>query len=124
MSLCELFRVGSAACFFVIFAFWVQPVRASNVQYSGLQIAKVRAVGDYQGVAFDNTLEVWPVTLLVAGANCTSLNRFYIDAKNKHLISIVYLALSMGRKIDVNLDDSLPIRDGACEASYVDLSSQ
>jgi hypothetical protein len=32
-----------------------------------------------------------------------------------------YLALSSGRKVDIKLDDTLPIRDGACEVSFLDL---
>lgn len=102
----------------------IQPASATNVQYFGLTIAKIRAVGDYQGTTFDNTLEVWPSTPLAASSNCTSSFRFYIDSKNKHLLATIYLALATGKKIDVNLDDTLPIRDNACEASYIDLSGQ
>lgn len=98
---------------------------AAYVTYSDLYVAKVRAVGDYQGTTFDNTLEVWPTAPLPigAGSNCTSTFRFYVDSKNKHLLAAVYLALAMGKKIDVTVDDTLPIRDGACEASYLDVSS-
>lgn len=104
----------------------MQTATAGYVTYSGLTIAKIRAVGDYQGTTFDNTLEVWPTTPLppTVGSNCTSTFRFYIDAKNKHLVAAIYLALATHSKIDVTLDDALPIRDSACEASYVDVSGQ
>ena len=124
MSVRFALKVAHIAIASAMFSMCVQPANAANVQYSGLAIAKVRAVGDYQGATYDNTLEVWPVNPLAASSNCTSTFRFYIDSKNKHLIAAVYLALSTGKKIDVNLDDSLPIRDGACEASFLDLSGQ
>lgn len=96
---------------------------ATDRQQTGLTLSKIRAVGDYQGTLFDNTIELWFTTALVwpAGSACTSTIRVIIDAKNKHLVAVAYLALSTGRKVDISLDETLPIRDGACEVSFLDL---
>jgi hypothetical protein len=102
-----------------------QSATAGYAVYSGVSIQKLRVVGDYQGTTFDNTLEVWPTTPLPPSAsNCTSTYKFYIDSKHRHLVAAVYLALASGKKIEVTVDDALPVREGACEAAYLDISGQ
>ncbi len=98
---------------------------ATPAEWDGLTIQRIRAVGDYAGsdTTFDNTVEVWIASppALPAGLGCTVNMRVYLNANNKHLVAAAYLALSMGKKIDVMLDDTLPIRASACEASFIDV---
>lgn len=100
---------------------------ATDYVQTGLTLVKVRAVGDYQGTAFDNTIELWFSAPLSwpAGSSCASATvpRVYIDAKNKQLVAAAYLALATGKKIDISVDDTLPIRAGACEVSYLDIAA-
>ncbi|SHG47411.1 hypothetical protein [Massilia sp. CF038] len=98
---------------------------AAEVNFYGLALSKVRAVGDYTGTTFDNTLELYFTTPLVwpAGSPCVSTDRVFINANNMHLVAAAYLALSKGRKVDINIDPTLPIRYGACEISYIDLGA-
>lgn len=97
---------------------------AADRSQTGLTISNLRFVGDYQGGTFDNIVELWFTTNLVwaPGSNCTSGTRVMIDAtKNKHLIAAVLMAHATGRKVNINVDDTLPIRDGACEVSFIDV---
>ena len=84
-------------------------------QFSGIAIGKLRALGDYQGATYDNTLEIHPVVPLNVPPTllCTSQERLFIDARHMHLIVAAQLALATGRTINVGVDDSLPLRDGA-----------
>jgi hypothetical protein len=100
---------------------------ATDYFQANLTISKIRAVGDYQGTKYDNTIEIWFSSLpnWPSGAPCTNaLPRVIIDAKNKQLVAAAYLAMATGKKIDINVDDTLPIRDGACEVSYLDVPAQ
>lgn len=83
-------------------------------------------MGDYQGTTYDNTVELWFAAPVVwpSGSNCTATFRVYIDAKNKHVVSAAYLALATGRKVNINVDDTLPNRAGSCEVSYLDIGDQ
>lgn len=100
---------------------------AADFVQTGLTLVKIRAVGDYQGTVYDNTIELWFSAPLSwpAGSSCASapIPRVYVDAKNKQLVAAAYLALTTGKKIDINVDDTLPIRGGSCEVSYLDISA-
>lgn len=99
---------------------------ANDYQQYGLTLSKIRAVGDYQGTTFDNIIELWFSAPLAwpAGSNCTSTLRVIVDAKNKQVVAAAYLALATAKKIDINVDDTLPVRSGACEVSYLDIPAQ
>ena len=97
---------------------------AAGASQNGFTISKIRAVGDYPGTTFDNTIELWftaPLNPYPAGTACTSTFRVYVDAKHKHLVSAAYVAMTTGKKVDLFLDDTLPVRDGACEVAYLDI---
>ena len=101
-------------------------LHAAPAEWDGLSISKIRAVGDYNGsdTTFDNTIEIWLTSppALPSGVSCTVNFRVYVNAANKHMVAAAYLAMSTGKKINVYLDDTaLPIRSGACEASWVDV---
>lgn len=102
------------------------PATAADFQNADLTISKIRAVGDYSGATFDNTIEVWFSTPLLwpAGSRCTEASRVYIDTKNVGLFTAAYFAFGKSRKVSINVDDSLPIRMGACEVSYLDVGLQ
>lgn len=91
-----------------------------------LNIQFVRAVGQYQDPQFSNTVELWFTTPLPlpAGSRCTDTRRVYIDSKNYHLVAAAYMAFSKGRSVHIALDDTLPIRGGACEVTYLDVLAQ
>lgn len=95
------------------------------LRYS-LTIGKIRAVGDYQGTMHDNTVEVWFTTSLNLpdGALCTDNTRAYIDAKNTHVVAAAYQALASKSRVSINLDDTLPVRGGACGISFIDVGGQ
>lgn len=97
--------------------------QATDTWQTNLTISMVRAVGDYQGTTYDNSFEIWFTTPLAwpAGSRCAVPYRVIVDAKNKHLIAAAYLALASGKKVNVNVDDNLPIRDGSCEVSFLDV---
>jgi len=101
-------------------------VNAENFQLNNLSIKKIRSVGDYSGATFDNTIELWFTQPLVwpSSSSCTDTNRVYIDSKHSHLISAAYTAFASGRKVNINADDSLTKRGGACELSFLDLLAQ
>lgn len=98
--------------------------QAADHYAEGLYINKIRTVGNYiQGTVFDNTIEIWftaPPTI-PAFMGCTSSYRAYIDARNTHMVSAAYIAYTAGKKVAINLDNTLPIRDNSCEVSYFDL---
>jgi len=110
----------------LVFAATAVSAQAAPAEWDGLSILKIRAVGDYGGAdtTYDNTIEVWLASppALPAGVSCSVNLRVYVNANNKHLVAAAYLALATGKKINLNLDDtSLPIRSGACEASFIDI---
>ncbi|MBA6231372.1 MULTISPECIES: hypothetical protein [unclassified Colwellia] len=103
---------------------FVSSVQASNERVNGLTIKFIRAVGNYSaGTTYDNTIELHFTTPLIwpEGSLCTITYRVMIDSKNNHLISAAYMAYASGFKVNINADDALPIRNGACELSYLDI---
>lgn len=98
---------------------------AANYSKEGLTIKRIRAVGDYEGTTFDNTIELWFTTDLdwPTASQCGTGSRVYIDAKNKHMVATAMLAFSLGKKVNINIDTSLPNRYGACEVSYLDIDA-
>jgi hypothetical protein len=100
------------------------PAQAAEIHVENVTISRIRSVGDFSAPMYANAIEIWfvaPVNL-PAGMGCPALAyRVAVDAKHKHLIAAVYLAFSMGKKININFDDRLPIRGDMCEASYVDV---
>lgn len=98
-------------------------VAAENFEISGLTISKIRAVGNYSGDTFDDTLELWFTTPLVFPANfpCTATGRVEIDKVDQHVVSAAYMAFASGKKVNVNIDTILPIRGGTCQVSYLDV---
>lgn len=98
-------------------------VFAQSVQISGKKISKIRAVADYSGTTYDNTVELWFTNAITwpAGINCTNIGRVEIDAKNTHLISAAYMALAAGKTVNFYADDQLTVRNGTCEISYLDV---
>ncbi len=103
----------------------VSNVYATDYYIQGLSIAFIRAVGNYQaGTTFDNTIELWfktPVNC-PAESNCPVTYRVYIDSKNPHLVAAAYLAFASDYMVSVNVDNTLPIRYGACEVSFLDIT--
>lgn len=88
-----------------------------------LTIDKVRAVGNYSTDMYDDTIELWFTSTLVwpDTVDCTVGYRVYIDAGKSHLVSAAYAAHMSGKKINIYVDDTLPIRAGSCEISYMDI---
>lgn len=97
--------------------------QAENYKLTELTLSKIRAVGNYEGSEFDNTVELWFTTSLSwpSGSGCTSTFRVYVDSTNSHIISAAYMAFASGKKVSINVDNTLPIRAGACEVSYFDI---
>lgn len=98
--------------------------RASDIYIGDLTISKIRAVGEYYSPAFSNTIEIWFSSPLIfpSGAKCAPNSyRVHVDIKHKHIIASAYLAFATGKKININVDDQLPIRGGGCELSYLDI---
>jgi hypothetical protein len=98
-------------------------VSATNYLVNGLSISYIRVVGDYsEGTSYDNTIELhfsliaWP-----EGSNCAG-NRVYIHTDNTHMISAAYAAYISGLTVDINADDTLPMRGTNCELSYMDIN--
>ena len=54
---------------------------------------------------------------------CNETTRVYVDVKHKHIISTAYLAVASKKKVNIHIDDALPIRTGACEISFLDLEN-
>ncbi|WP_133498434.1 hypothetical protein [Cognatilysobacter terrigena] len=109
----------------VCVAFALAATVASATEFQGLTISKIRAVGDYNGTTFDDTLELWFSAPLAmpAGSPCTTTYRVYANAQKSQLVVASYLALTKGKKVTINVDESLPIRAGACEISYIDVEA-
>ena len=99
-------------------------VQAETNNAKGLTISKIRAVGNYEsGTTYDNTVELWfsePISWPET-SGCTATYRVYINADNQHMISAAYLAFASGKKVNINANEALPIRNGSCELSYLDI---
>lgn len=95
---------------------------AENFEISGLSISKLRAVGNYNVDTFDNTLEVWFTAPFVLPVNnpCTT-TRVEIDKADQHLVSAAYMAFASGKKVNINIDSTLPNRGGICQISFIDV---
>ena len=97
---------------------------ADTAVVDGVTISKIRAVGTYTDPTFNATVEVWftvPVTW-PAGLACQNF-RVEIDATQRHLVAAAYLALSTGKKVDIFIDTTLPIRGTMCQISYLDVQA-
>lgn len=97
---------------------------AAPAEWDNLRILRIRAVGNYADATFANSVEIWIAnpTPLPARLTCTVNFRIYVNANSKNIVAAAYLALATGKTINAWLDDTtLPIRTGACEASYLDL---
>ncbi len=109
----------------MIFAVCSNNGNATDAYIGNLSIQWIRNVGDYStGTVYDNTIELWfttPVTF-PANLNCPTTYRVYIDSKNKHLVAAAYLAYVNNMKVGINADSNLPIRQGACELSFLDIT--
>lgn len=99
---------------------------AVEIQRYSLVIAKIRAVGDYQGTTHDNTVELWFTTSLnlPGGTPCTDSMRAYIDARHTHMIAAAYQALASKSRVSINIDSALPVKGGACGISFIDVGGQ
>jgi len=106
---------------YLLFFLSIPNVYAAGYYIENLTIKKIRTVGEYSN--FSNTVELWFNETLTypSGAQCTSTFRVLVDAKHKHIISAAYLALMAGKKVSVYVNESLPIRGGSCELSYLDV---
>jgi hypothetical protein len=97
---------------------------AVDTRLDDITITRLRAVGDYTAAStYDQTLEIWfnqPISYN-SGSRCTSTFRVFIDARDRHLVATAHLAFATGKRININVDDNLPIRDGACQVSFLDL---
>lgn len=100
-----------------------QLAHATDYQQNELTITRVRAVGDYASTTYDNTVEIWFAGTLVypSGSKCTASYAVVVDAKHKHIIAAAYFAFASGRKVNINVDDTLPNRTGMCEISFLDV---
>lgn len=99
------------------------PVQAKEYQVNGLTIRLIRVVGEYEEPTYRNTIELYFTEQLTFpnGAPCTDSNRIYINANNYHLVAAAYSAFYKSRRINISFNDMLPQRNGACEASFIDL---
>jgi hypothetical protein len=98
-------------------------VSAQSYEINNLTITKLRAVGDYPGTTYDDSLEIWFSAPLVfpAGSPCTETFRVYVDKKNQHVVSAAYMAFASGKKVNIYVDPTLPIRGASCEISFIDV---
>ena len=96
---------------------------AGTAEINGMKIKKLRAVGDYPTATFDNTLELW-FTVPIVWPETVACNDFrvYVDAKHSHIISAAYMAFATGKLVNFHVDDSLPIRAGSCEITFLDVN--
>lgn len=100
------------------------PLYAASQQIDNLTIKKIRAVGTYSTPNYSNTIEIWfneSLALTSSIPNCTNTSRVYVDAKHKHILMAAYLAMATGKKVNINIDDTLPIRASSCEISFLDV---
>lgn len=97
---------------------------ASTQKIDGLTIKSIRAVGNYHNAdTFDDTVELWFSSSLnwSDDVSCSADYRVYIDADNAHMVSAAYMAFASDKKVSIFVDDSLPVRYGSCEISYLDV---
>jgi len=114
----DKFRLSLSLCFFL----YASVASADSVEVDGLTIAKVRAVGSYSDPTYNNTLEIWFNTPITWPASITCANlRVEIDATQKHLVAAAFLALSTGKKVNIYVDTTLPIRGSICQISFIDV---
>lgn len=94
---------------------------AARYYIENLTIKRIRTVSEYSN--FSNTVELWFNEKLTfpSGVQCTNTYRVHIDAKHKHIISAAYLTMMSGKKVSVYANESLPIRAGSGEISYLDV---
>lgn len=98
---------------------------ATGQQIDNLTITKIRSVGNFHvGSIYDDSIELWFSTSLVwaESMNCTVGYRVYIDASKTHMVSAAFLAYASGKTVNVYADDTLPLRSGSCEISYIDIN--
>jgi hypothetical protein len=107
----------------VLTLFSADVVLAQTNEQSNLTISRIRAVGDYTGDVYDNTVELWFTTPLSwpAQSPCTNTSRVYIDKKHQQIVSAAYMAMLAGKKVNINVDPNLPNRMGSCEISFLDV---
>jgi hypothetical protein len=99
------------------------PAHSETFQIDGLKLKSIRYVGQYAAPEFRDTIELWFTTPLTfpSGSNCTSTFRVFINATHRHLVAGAQVALAMNRTINIAVDNTLPIRDSACEVVYLDV---
>jgi hypothetical protein len=116
----KILRTGAVT---VAMALISMPAIADEYQINGLAISFVRVVGPYQDATYRDTVELHFTAPLVfpAGVPCTDTSRVYIDAKNYHLVAAAYAAYLKPRRINISVNNSLPLRGGACEISFLDI---
>lgn len=116
--------LGKVIPLLLLGGFWSPISYSADIHINNLEISKIRAVGNYKVAdTYDNTIELWFTTSLTipSNMNCSATYRVYVDAKNTHIVSAAYLAFSSGKKVNIQIDDLLPIRSSACEVSYLDV---
>lgn len=96
---------------------------AAEYRLNGVEIARIRVVGDYPHDEYDQTIELWFKTPLnwPAGSACPNTQLVYVDARHQHMISAAYMAFASSSTLDIVAETTLPIRNGACELSYFDV---
>lgn len=100
---------------------------SAETAISGLHIKSIRSVGQYNpSQQFNEVVELWFTEPLVFPINslCKDSRRLIVNSKYYHLVIAAHLAFSKGRTINVAIDETLPVRDGACEISYFDVLPQ
>lgn len=129
---CWTVKLLNGACFrqlglaVAVMSLLAMPSHAAEIQRYSLTISKIRAVGNYQGAMHHNSVELWFTTSLSlpGGLRCSDSARAVIDGNNTHMIAAAYQALASKSRVSINLDDTLPVRGGACEISFLDIGGQ
>lgn len=118
-----MFRSKNQKFLIILLCCFSVNVLAADIGIDNLKISKIRAVGDYSGTTFDNSIEIWFTTPLVFSAQspCTVTGRVYVDKKHEHIISAAYMAFAAGKTVNINVDTNLTIRNGSCEISFLDV---
>lgn len=116
-------RTKSQRFLMILLCCFCTNVLATDIGIDNLKIYKIRAVGDYSGNTFDNTIEIWFTTPLTFPAQslCTVTGRVYVDKNHDHIISAAYMAFAAGKTVNINVDTNLTIRNGSCEISFLDV---